>query len=95
VDPQIVILLGVLVGPTGVAGLVVLYADRRRRAHHGESDAPPVPAGAPERRAGAALDAVLDELVEAREDVRSYRQQIWRCEVDECPVRDRLRSAER
>lgn len=91
-DPNLTTLLAALIGPAGIGGAIAFFLDRRRRA--GEPAAPaalPPPAGAPERRASDALAAVLDELVEARTETRTVRQQIWRCPVTECPVRDRLR----
>lgn len=89
-DPNLVTLLAALIGPAGLGGAVLLVLDRRKKADAVAAESPPPPGGA-ERRASDALGAVLDELVEARTETRNYRQQIWRCGVEECPVRDRLR----
>lgn len=93
-DPNLVTLLVALVGPAGLTGLAAFVLDRRRKRQPTPdlpAADPAPPAGAAERRASDALGAVLDELVEARNEARDYRQQIWRCSVEHCPVRDHLR----
>lgn len=90
-DPEIPKLAGTLLGPTGAVGLVAYLLDRRSRNRATAAAVPAQQAVAASERAAATVELVLDELVEARADIRALRQNVWRCPIEHCPVRDHLR----
>lgn len=90
-DPELVRLVGAILGTTGLAGLATF----RRRGGR----APEQPTAATEiREAAPGLQALARELASAMERLDGVDQRleglegrVWRCPVTACPIRDQLR----